>query len=172
MKNILIGVTGSVAATKVTDLAKSLSLFANIRIIATKSAEYFLKSQAAALKELNMTNTLYLPTTYGGNSINNSVCDPVIKNNYLDLIRKSLPDFIKTSCYNYEINCYHPMTIVDIDYQYYGNSKMYGNMILVPYIWYHQLGYLDKHHMINEKKEIFGDLYHKAEYNVIKCNNI
>jgi phosphopantothenoylcysteine decarboxylase len=55
MKNILIGVTGSVAAIKITELAKSLSSFANIRIIATKSAEYFLKSQSAALNKLNMT---------------------------------------------------------------------------------------------------------------------
>jgi len=55
MKNIIIGVTGSVAAIKITDLAKSLSSYANIRIIATKSAEYFLKSQSAGLDELNIT---------------------------------------------------------------------------------------------------------------------
>lgn len=55
MKNIIIGVTGSVAAIKVLDLTRSLSAFANIRIIATKPAEYFLNSQLDALDKLNMT---------------------------------------------------------------------------------------------------------------------
>ncbi len=55
MKNIIIGVTGSVAAIKVLDLVKSLVSFANVKIIATKQADYFLQSQMSAFKELNVT---------------------------------------------------------------------------------------------------------------------
>lgn len=55
MKNIIIGVTGSVAAIKTLDLVKLLLPFANIRIVVTHSADYFLKSQLSALHELNIT---------------------------------------------------------------------------------------------------------------------
>lgn len=54
MKNILLGVTGSVAAIKVTDLVNSLLTFANIRIVTTLSGEYFLKSQMDTLRALNI----------------------------------------------------------------------------------------------------------------------
>lgn len=54
MKNIIVGVTGSVAAIKVVELAKSLLPFAHVRIITTKQAEYFLGSQLEALQALNI----------------------------------------------------------------------------------------------------------------------
>ncbi len=40
--NILLGVTGSVAAIKTTDLVKALSAFGNVQIAATKAGSYFI----------------------------------------------------------------------------------------------------------------------------------
>jgi phosphopantothenoylcysteine decarboxylase len=54
MKNIILGVTASVAAIKVLNLAESLKQFANVRIVMTKQSEYFIQSDFNALKELNI----------------------------------------------------------------------------------------------------------------------
>lgn len=54
MKNIILGVTGSVAAIKTEQLALKLAAFANVRIVLTTHAEYFVKSQLAALKKNNI----------------------------------------------------------------------------------------------------------------------
>jgi phosphopantothenoylcysteine decarboxylase len=44
MKNIIIGVTGSVAAIKVLSLANALKPFANVSIVMTEQGAYFLQS--------------------------------------------------------------------------------------------------------------------------------
>lgn len=54
MKNILLCVTGSVAAVKVLELVNLLLPFAMVRIVTTQQGEYFLKSQLSALAELNV----------------------------------------------------------------------------------------------------------------------
>lgn len=54
MKNILLGVTGSVAAIKVAQLAKSIRAFANLKIVITESAEYFIKSDIKAIEALSV----------------------------------------------------------------------------------------------------------------------
>jgi phosphopantothenoylcysteine decarboxylase len=43
MRNILLGVTGSVAAVKTEELYKSLSRIGEVKVVATKSAKFFLK---------------------------------------------------------------------------------------------------------------------------------
>jgi len=55
MKTILLGVTGSVAAIKVKQLAERLSEFAQVRIVMTHQAEYFLAHDLDAFKHLNIT---------------------------------------------------------------------------------------------------------------------
>lgn len=54
MKKLLLGVTGSVAAVKVLDLAKSLQNFYEIRIVTTKQGEYFFASDLSALSALSI----------------------------------------------------------------------------------------------------------------------
>jgi phosphopantothenoylcysteine decarboxylase len=54
MKNIILGITGSVAAIKTRNLADSLSTIANVRIVATQHAEYFLKADLPAFQDLNI----------------------------------------------------------------------------------------------------------------------
>lgn len=54
MKNILLGVTGSVAAIKTIHLSRGLSQFANVRIVTTQYAEYFFQSHQAELAKLNI----------------------------------------------------------------------------------------------------------------------
>lgn len=54
MKNIILGVTASVAAIKTRQLAESLSQFANVRIVITDQAEYFVKSEYEILQKLNI----------------------------------------------------------------------------------------------------------------------
>lgn len=54
MKNIILGVTASVAAIKTRMLAEALSKFANVRIVTTVHAEYFFQSDLAALQKLNI----------------------------------------------------------------------------------------------------------------------
>lgn len=46
MKNILLGVTASVAAIKAQALVESLSEFANVKVVATEHARYFIDSLA------------------------------------------------------------------------------------------------------------------------------
>lgn len=53
-KNILLGVTASVAAIKTLELAALLNEFANIKIVTTQQADYFLQAQLSALSELNI----------------------------------------------------------------------------------------------------------------------
>lgn len=55
MKNIILGVTASVAAVKTTELAEQLSQFANVRIVITQQADYFLKAQYETLHQRNIT---------------------------------------------------------------------------------------------------------------------
>lgn len=55
MKNIILGVTGSVAAIKTSELAAKLAAFANVRIVLTANAEYFVKSQLSALQDMNVS---------------------------------------------------------------------------------------------------------------------
>jgi phosphopantothenoylcysteine decarboxylase len=54
MTNIILGVTGSVAAIKVLQLSESLKQFANVKIIMTKSSEYFLQFDFNTFKQLNI----------------------------------------------------------------------------------------------------------------------
>lgn len=54
MKNILLGVTGSVAAIKVLELTTALAVFANIKIITTQQGEYFLQAQLDGLNKINV----------------------------------------------------------------------------------------------------------------------
>lgn len=54
MKNIILGVTGSVAAIKTLELARGISQFANIKIVTTQSAEYFFQNQQTQLAQLNI----------------------------------------------------------------------------------------------------------------------
>lgn len=53
-KNILLGVTASVAAIKTLELATQLNEFAQVRIVATRAADYFLQAQLPALAQLNI----------------------------------------------------------------------------------------------------------------------
>jgi phosphopantothenoylcysteine decarboxylase len=53
-KNIILGVTGSVAAIKTAQLAAGLASFANVRIVATHHAEYFLNAQLEKLQQLDI----------------------------------------------------------------------------------------------------------------------
>lgn len=55
MKNILLGVTASVAAVKTVNLAKALGAFGNVSIVTTKQAAYFLKPDYDALQELGIS---------------------------------------------------------------------------------------------------------------------
>lgn len=54
MKNIILGITGSVAAIKTKNLAEILSKFANVRIVTTQQAEYFIQPDLDALKQLDI----------------------------------------------------------------------------------------------------------------------
>lgn len=54
MKNILLGVSASVAAIKAKQLVLALSEFANVRIVMTAHAEYFLKADLQVLTEHNI----------------------------------------------------------------------------------------------------------------------
>lgn len=54
MKNIILGVTASVAAIKTVSLAEALSRFSNVRIVITEKAEYFIKSDYEHLKQLGI----------------------------------------------------------------------------------------------------------------------
>jgi len=54
-KNIIVGVTGSVAAIKTVNLAAALSTFANVRVVLTQHAEYFVNSEYEQLKDLGVT---------------------------------------------------------------------------------------------------------------------
>lgn len=54
MKNIVLGVTGSVAAIKTLALSQALSKFANLRLVFTQSAEYFVRADDEAFKELRI----------------------------------------------------------------------------------------------------------------------
>lgn len=54
MKNIILGVTASVAAIKTKQLAEQLSQFANVRIVTTQHAEYFFHADLFALEQMNI----------------------------------------------------------------------------------------------------------------------
>lgn len=54
MKNIILGITASVAAIKTKNLAELLCKFANVRIVITQQAFYFVQSQLEELKQLNI----------------------------------------------------------------------------------------------------------------------
>jgi phosphopantothenoylcysteine decarboxylase len=54
MKNIILGVTGSVAAIKVLELVKALKSFFNVKIVLTEQGSYFLQSDMDALETLNI----------------------------------------------------------------------------------------------------------------------
>jgi len=53
-KNIIVGITGSVAAIKTTKLITALTEFANVRLVTTEHAEYFIQSEYEQLKQLNV----------------------------------------------------------------------------------------------------------------------
>src|SRR3990167_2639296 len=53
-KNIILGITGSVAAIKTPPLVTALSKFANVRVIITRHAEYFIQSEYEHLKQLGV----------------------------------------------------------------------------------------------------------------------
>lgn len=53
-KNIIVGITGSVAAIKTTNMVAALSEFANVRLVTTQHAEYFIQSEYAQLKQLGV----------------------------------------------------------------------------------------------------------------------
>lgn len=54
MKNLILGVTGSVAAIKTLHLVSALQSFANVRIVLTQQSEYFIKSDYVSLKSLEI----------------------------------------------------------------------------------------------------------------------
>ncbi len=54
MKNIILGITGSVAAIKTRELAGNLNQIANVRVIATAQAEYFIQSDLEHFQRLNI----------------------------------------------------------------------------------------------------------------------
>ncbi|MDA8561726.1 hypothetical protein N9L02_01265 [Gammaproteobacteria bacterium] len=54
MKNIILGITGSVAAIKSLELSKKLLNFGNVKIILTKNAEYFVKNYFKDFKNLEI----------------------------------------------------------------------------------------------------------------------
>ena len=54
MRNIILAVTGSVAAIKIQHIAESLKQFANVQIVITKQSEYFVQSAFNAIKRLNI----------------------------------------------------------------------------------------------------------------------
>lgn len=54
MTNIIVGATASVAAIKTGLLIQALSGFANVRLVLTQQAEYFLKADYEALQALNI----------------------------------------------------------------------------------------------------------------------
>jgi phosphopantothenoylcysteine decarboxylase len=54
MRNIILGVTSSVAAIKALSLAAALKQFANVRIVLTQQSEYFIQSDYPALKALDI----------------------------------------------------------------------------------------------------------------------
>jgi phosphopantothenoylcysteine decarboxylase len=53
-KNIILGITGSVAAIKTTNMVATLSKFANVRLVTTQHAEYFIQSEHEQLKQLGV----------------------------------------------------------------------------------------------------------------------
>ena len=55
MKNIILGITGSVAAIKTKNLVELLCPHANIRLVMTQQSEYFIKSEYKALEQLGLT---------------------------------------------------------------------------------------------------------------------
>lgn len=55
MKNILLGVTGSVAAIKTIDLAEKLQQFATVRLIVTQWAEYFFHAELKTLSQMGVS---------------------------------------------------------------------------------------------------------------------
>lgn len=54
MVNIVLGVTASVAAIKTLSLTQALSQFANVRLLLTEKAQYFLKADWEQFKSLNI----------------------------------------------------------------------------------------------------------------------
>lgn len=54
MKNIILAVTGSVAAIKVLSLVKLLQPFSNVKLVITKQSEYFIRSDLNTFKKLNI----------------------------------------------------------------------------------------------------------------------
>jgi phosphopantothenoylcysteine decarboxylase len=53
-KNIIVGITGSVAAIKTTNMVTALSEFANVRLVITQQAEYFIQSEYEQLHQLDI----------------------------------------------------------------------------------------------------------------------
>jgi phosphopantothenoylcysteine decarboxylase len=54
MKNIILAITGSVAAVKVLSLAALLKQFAHVHMVMTKQSEYFIRADFNALNELKI----------------------------------------------------------------------------------------------------------------------
>lgn len=54
MKNIILGITASVAAIKTVSLAEALNQFCHVRIVLTEKTEYFVKPEYENFKKLNI----------------------------------------------------------------------------------------------------------------------
>jgi phosphopantothenoylcysteine decarboxylase len=54
MKKIILGVTGSVAAIKISKLAEQLQKLGEVRIVITEAADYFVRAERSTLKKLDI----------------------------------------------------------------------------------------------------------------------
>ena len=54
MKKIILGVTGSVAAIKISQLAEQLLRLGEVRVVITQAADYFVRAELPALKKLGI----------------------------------------------------------------------------------------------------------------------
>jgi len=77
MKNILIGVTGSVAAIKTIELATQLSDFANIKIVTTKYGYYFIEPELKFFEE-NSIEILHDKDEWPELSANYDISKPIL----------------------------------------------------------------------------------------------
>ena len=122
-------------------------------------------------KKFNITNGLYLINTFGGTLTNIDLCELVSKDHYLALLENSDKThyYLKFNCYKYDVNCYHPMYIIQSDYTTPCATNIYGNIIMVHYSWFNQLKSLDKCESAKEKEEFLKNIYEKANNNVKYC---
>lgn len=128
-------------------------------------------STGSVHKKFNTTNALYITNTFGDNLSGVGLCEFVSKDYYLALLENSHNThyYLKFNCYNNDINCYHPMYIIQSDYTTPCATNIYGNIIMAHYSWYNQLKSLDKCESAKEKEEFLKNIYEKANNNIKHC---